>query len=135
MATVVGGDEKASFSIATTLTCRGGHDYFPWIAPLYPWYIPYIAECYAGRYQVPFLKSLVWRDLGLNLCLLDHWRTLYPLGQWAEDKKLSSCQQLLEIIQRWRTRILSVFFKSIQVKRGESRFHLEEVISNGNSSD
>ena len=27
------------------------------------------------RYQVPFSKSLVWRDLGLNPGLSDHWRT------------------------------------------------------------
>ena len=33
------------FSIATTPRCRGGHYSFPWIAPLYPWYVPYIAEC------------------------------------------------------------------------------------------
>ena len=35
LATAVEGDQKAPFAIATT----------PWIAPLYPWYIPYIAEC------------------------------------------------------------------------------------------
>ena len=28
-------------------------------------------------------ESLVWRDLGLNPNLPDHWRTLYPLDQWA----------------------------------------------------
>ena len=33
------------FSIATTPRCRGGYYSFPWIAPLYPWYGPYIAEC------------------------------------------------------------------------------------------
>ena len=33
------------------------------------------------RYQVSFLKSLVWRNLGLNPGLPDHWQTLYPLGQ------------------------------------------------------
>ena len=33
-------------------------------------------------YQVPFLKSLVWRDLGLNPGLSDHWRTHYSLEQW-----------------------------------------------------
>ena len=32
---------------------------------------------------MPFLKSLVRHDLGLNPGLPDHWRTLYPLGQWA----------------------------------------------------
>ena len=45
LATVVEGDPKAPFSIATTPRCKGGHYSFPWIAPLYPWYIPYNAEC------------------------------------------------------------------------------------------
>ena len=35
LATVVEGDPKAPFSIATTPSCRGGHYTFPWIAPLY----------------------------------------------------------------------------------------------------
>ena len=45
LATVVEGDPKASFSIATTLRCRGGRNTFPWIALLYPWSSPYNAEC------------------------------------------------------------------------------------------
>ena len=44
LATVVKGYLKAPFSIATTLKCRGRCYYFPWIAPLYPWNIPYNAE-------------------------------------------------------------------------------------------
>ena len=40
---------KAPFSIAIILRCMGGHYPIPWIAPLYPWYVPYNAE-----YQVPF---------------------------------------------------------------------------------
>ena len=43
--TVVEGDQMAPFSIATTLRCRGGCYSFPRIAPLYSWYVPYIAEC------------------------------------------------------------------------------------------
>ena len=31
------------------------------------------------RYQVPFLKSLVWRDLELNPGLPDHWQTLWNI--------------------------------------------------------
>ena len=80
LVTLVEGNQKAPFSIATTLRCRGGCYTFPWIPPLYPWYIPYIVECQTRRYQVPFLKSLVRRNLGLNPDLLDLWRTLYPLG-------------------------------------------------------
>ena len=36
LATLVEGDLKAPFSIATTPKCRGGRYSFPWIAPLYP---------------------------------------------------------------------------------------------------
>ena len=36
LATVVEGDQKSPFSIATTPRCRGGRYSFPWIAPLYP---------------------------------------------------------------------------------------------------
>ena len=43
--TVVKGDPKAPLSIATTPRCKRGCYFFPWIAPLYPWYIPYNAEC------------------------------------------------------------------------------------------
>ena len=42
LATIVEGDPKA---IATTPRCRGGRYSIPWIAPLYPWTVPYNAEC------------------------------------------------------------------------------------------
>ena len=45
LATVVESNQKASFSITTTPRCKGGYYSFPWISPLYPWYVPYIAEC------------------------------------------------------------------------------------------
>ena len=45
LATVVEGYPKASFSVATTPRWKGGRYSFPWIAPLYPRYVPYIAEC------------------------------------------------------------------------------------------
>ena len=45
LATVVEGDKKAPFAIATTPRCKRGRHFFPWISPLYPWYVPYIAEC------------------------------------------------------------------------------------------
>ena len=75
LATIVEGDLKAPFSIATTCRSRGGRYSFPWIAPLYPWSLPYNAECLARRHQVPFFESLVWLDLGLNPGLSDHWWT------------------------------------------------------------
>ena len=36
LGTLVEGDPKAHFSIATTPMCRGGHNSIPWIVPLYP---------------------------------------------------------------------------------------------------
>ena len=45
LVTVVEGDPKAPFSIATTLRCRGGRISIPWIARLYPWSLPDNAEC------------------------------------------------------------------------------------------
>ena len=45
MATLVNGDLKAPFSIATIPKCTEARYSFPWIAPLYPWSLPYSAEC------------------------------------------------------------------------------------------
>ena len=45
LATIVEGDPKAPFSITTTPRCRGGRYSIPRIAPLYPWTVPYNAEC------------------------------------------------------------------------------------------
>ena len=44
LATVVEGDEKAPFLIATTPRCKEGYYSFPWSDSLYPWYVPYNAE-------------------------------------------------------------------------------------------
>ena len=43
LATVVDGDLRAPFSIATTPRCRGRRYSFSRIAPLYPWSVPYNA--------------------------------------------------------------------------------------------
>ena len=45
LATIVEGEPKATFSIPTTPRCKGGRYSIPWIAPLYPWSLPYSAEC------------------------------------------------------------------------------------------
>ena len=60
MATIVEGDRKTPFSIATTPWCRGRRYFIPWIATLYPWCIPYNAEYLARWDQVPFLSC--WYD-------------------------------------------------------------------------
>ena len=44
LATIVEGDPKAPFSIATTPSCREGHYSFPRISPHYPWSVPYNAK-------------------------------------------------------------------------------------------
>ena len=45
LAIVVEGKPKAPFSIATTPKSKEECNSFPWIAPLYPWSVPYSAEC------------------------------------------------------------------------------------------
>ena len=52
--TTVEGDQRAPFSIATTPRCRGGRYSIPRIAPLYPWYVPYIAEFKQGGIKYYF---------------------------------------------------------------------------------
>ena len=66
LATVGEGDSKAPFSITTRPRCRKGRYSFPWIVLLYPWSLPYNAECEARLHQVQFFESLVRLDLGLN---------------------------------------------------------------------
>ena len=41
---IVEGGQKAPFAIATILRYKGSYK-FPGIVSLYPWYVPYIAEC------------------------------------------------------------------------------------------
>ena len=79
MATAVEGDPRLPFSAATTPKCGWGCYSFPWIAPIYPWYVPYKAE----EVSSTIFKSLVWLDQGLNPNLPDHRRTLKPLCQSA----------------------------------------------------
>ena len=76
MATLVEGDPKAPFSIATTRRCRGvlllslDCSTLPLIPTLYCWVLSKEAS---GN----VFESLIWLDLGLNPGLLAHWRTLY----------------------------------------------------------
>ena len=51
------GDLKAPFSTATTRRCREGRYSIPWIAPFYPWSLPYSAEGLARQHQVSFFES------------------------------------------------------------------------------
>ena len=79
LATVIEGDLMAPFSIATIPGVREGATSFPVL-------LHFTIDMYLimlsvkTRYQVPFLESLVWHNLGLNPGLLDYWRTLHSLG-------------------------------------------------------
>ena len=63
LTTSVEADLKALFS----LRCRGGNYSIPWIAPLYPWSLPYNAECLARQHQVPFflIFGMIWLEIEL----------------------------------------------------------------------
>ena len=63
---------------------------------------------------------MVWRDLGLNPGLPDHWWTLCPLGQWAgssqndqlPNKKIFLIQIIYLCCIKYSYR-LQIFFKQI----------------------
>ena len=93
---IVKGNPKGPFSVATTLRCWGGCYSFPWIAPLNPWYIPttsfpgllhFTLDTYLiklsvkqGDIKYHVFESLVWLNLGLNLGLLGHCWTFYQVN-------------------------------------------------------
>ena len=78
--TLVEGDLKAPFSISATLRCKGGHYSFLWIAPLYPWSLPYkrwMLSMKASKYH--FLRlwcdstwdwTQVFRPLAITLTIM-----------------------------------------------------------------
>ena len=74
--TVVEGDPKSSFLIATTPRCREGHNSFPMIDPLYPRYVPYVQlvpivfhiYIYTYIYIYIYIYSCVFVCLCLCLC-------------------------------------------------------------------
>ena len=80
LATLVEGDPKAPFLIATTPRCRRRALFhsldcstLPLILTLKCWVLSKAASS-------TIFESLVWLDLGLNPGLPDHWRTLYSLA-------------------------------------------------------
>ena len=85
MATIVEGNLKAPFSIATTVRCRRGSYSFSWIAPLTLDLYHIIMRVKQWGIKYHFFESLVWLNLGLNPNLLDHWWTLYSVSQWAGE--------------------------------------------------
>ena len=70
LATIVKGDPKAPFLIATTPRSCGGCYSIPKIAPLYPYII--MLRVKQGGIKYHFL----------NPGLPNHWGTFYSLGQW-----------------------------------------------------
>ena len=74
---------RYSFSIATTLKCSGGCFSFPWIAPLYPWYVPYNDECYARKFWEIKHSGLPLRELWAELL-----RIMWPLVMWLLKKRV-----------------------------------------------
>ena len=87
MATIVEGDPKVPFSIATTPRCRGGRYSFPWISPLYPWSLPYNAECKARRYQVPFFKIFGMTRPGIELRAIGEHSNHFANVRYIDGKR------------------------------------------------
>ena len=88
LTTIVEGDLKAPFSIATTPRCRGGHYSIPWIASLYSWSLPYNAEFLAQRYQVTFFWVFGMTQPGIEPQSpepLVNTLLIWPMARWFCD--------------------------------------------------
>ena len=79
LATIVEGDPKAPFSIATTPWYRGECYSIPGIATLDSYLIMLSAK--QGRIKYHFLRFCYDLTWDWNLVSPDHWRTLYSLDQ------------------------------------------------------
>ena len=78
LVTLVEGDPKTPFSIATTPRCRGGCYFIPWIVSLYPWSLPYLTVwikkssgsfkniIYKMCLEIIYLIHIYKKDLALN---------------------------------------------------------------------
>ena len=69
------------------------------------------------RYQVPFLKSLVWHNLGLNPGLPDHWQTLLPLGKWAVLISKALIWQFPIWNEKWKGMLLTLVTNQNKLER------------------
>ena len=58
--TVDEGDPRAPFSLTATPKCRERRHYIPWIAPLYPWSIPYNAVKEGGIKYCFWVFGMSW---------------------------------------------------------------------------
>ena len=74
LATVVKYDQKAPFSIASIPRSWVGRYSFPWIAPLYPWYVPYIAILLSKEASGTIFKvfGMTQPEIELSLQLTSH---------------------------------------------------------------
>ena len=67
LVTLVKGDPKAPFSIATTLRCKGGHYSIPWIVPFYPWSLPYNAVLIKAASSTIFDLTRDWTPISQTI--------------------------------------------------------------------
>ena len=93
LATLVEGDPKAPFSIATTPRCRGGCYSFPWIAPLYPWSLPYNAEWCNGYRRRKWTRRHEFKSwtrlMAFHIALIPLgkvWIQLFSLRLWVNSR-------------------------------------------------
>ena len=81
MATVVEGDQKVPFSIATTLRCRDGATLFPGL--LHFTLDKYLILLSAKQVSIKYHFKSLWYHTTWANGLPNNWRTPYPLDQWT----------------------------------------------------
>ena len=104
MGTVVEGDPKAPFSIATTLRLWEGCYSIPKIIPLYPWSIPYNAECLTRKVQVTIIWVLGMTRPGIELrspVPLANTLTIVQMGRFVYFENSNTMTQF-NSLENWK---------------------------------
>ena len=98
MATIVEGDPKSPFSIATTSRCRGGCYSFPLIAPLNPWSVPYNSDRQVRKYHFLSLwydSNWDWTPVSRPIC---EWVGCSPMiRETGVQSQVESCEKLKKL--------------------------------------
>ena len=117
--------------IATEPRCRGGLHSFPLFPPLYPWSVPYNAECSARMHQVSFLS--LWHDSTWDWTQVSraiaehsnhHAKAIKPNQKWCLENVMQSLSLLSDQLWSWGVLPVKVLF------RGQIRLfsHLVNII-------
>ena len=130
LAIVVKGDQNVPLSIVTMLRCRGECYSFPWVAPPYPWSIPFIIPSVKQGGILYFFFFFFFLVFAMTQLRIEP-RSLGPL---VNTLPTSACKRL---IKRFYPKIISLcseYNLVSQTKYWESSIGMSENTLNGSAT-